>query len=55
MDQELVELCDEYTKDLMGRREFIWRLSVLAGGVAAAHPFLPLLENSKGSPPTKQL
>jgi carboxymethylenebutenolidase len=45
MDQKIIALYVEYTHGLLDRREFLKRLSVLAGGIAAAHAFLPLLEN----------
>ena len=46
MDQKIVELHDEYTHELLDRREFLRRLSVLAGSTAAAVALLPLLENN---------
>jgi len=45
MDRKIIDLCDEYIHDLLDRREFLKRLSILAGGVAAAQALLPLLEN----------
>ena len=47
MDQKLVDLYDEYTHELLDRREFLRRLSILTGGTAAALALLPLLENSR--------
>jgi carboxymethylenebutenolidase len=46
MDRKVVDLYDEYTHGLLDRREFLKRLSILAGGVAAAQALLPLLENN---------
>ncbi len=46
MDQKMIDLYDEYTHGLLDRREFLRRLSVLAGGTAAAIALLPLLENN---------
>ena len=45
MDRKIIDLYDEYIHDLLDRREFLKRLSILAGGVAAAQALLPLLEN----------
>jgi len=44
MDQKIVDLYDEYTHGLLDRREFLKKLAVLAGGIAAADALLPLLE-----------
>jgi carboxymethylenebutenolidase len=44
MDQKIIDLYDEYTHGLLDRREFLKKLVVLAGGMAAAHALLPLLE-----------
>jgi len=46
MDQKMIDLYDEYTHELLDRREFFRRLSLLAGGTAAAIALLPLLENN---------
>jgi len=46
MDQEMIDLYDEYTHELLDRREFLRRLSVLAGSTAAAIALLPLLQNN---------
>ncbi len=46
MDQSIIELYDEYTHKPLPRRVFLSRLSVLAGGSAAAASLLPLLENN---------
>jgi carboxymethylenebutenolidase len=46
MVRKIIDLYDEYTHGLLGRREFLGRLSVLAGSTAAALALLPLLENN---------
>ncbi|HMK68952.1 MAG TPA: dienelactone hydrolase family protein [Stellaceae bacterium] len=46
MNQRLIDLFDRYTHGGMSRRAFLDRLTVLAGGVAAASAALPLLENN---------
>jgi carboxymethylenebutenolidase len=46
MDQKIIDLYNEYTHELLDRREFLRRLSVLAGSTAAAIALLPLLENN---------
>jgi carboxymethylenebutenolidase len=46
MDPKIIDLDDEYTRELLDRREFLRRLSVLAGGTATAITLLPLLENN---------
>ena len=46
MDQEIIDLYDEYTHELLDRREFLKKLSILVGGAAAANALLPLLENN---------
>ena len=45
MDKKFIELHDKYNHGLLDRREFLKKLSVLAGGVAAANALLPLLES----------
>jgi carboxymethylenebutenolidase len=47
MDRKIVDLYDEYRHGVLDRREFLKRLSVLAGGVAAAVALMPLLENGR--------
>jgi len=42
----LIDLHDEYRHGLIDRREFLRRLSLLAGSVAAANALLPLFENN---------
>lgn len=44
MDQQIINLYDEYTHKPLSRQEFLRRLAVLAGGTAAAMTILPLLE-----------
>jgi carboxymethylenebutenolidase len=46
MFQKVFDLYDEYAHGLLDRREFLGRLSVLAGSTAAAIALLPLLENN---------
>jgi carboxymethylenebutenolidase len=43
--QEIINLYDAFTHGQIRRRDFIARLTVLAGGMAAAMKLLPLLEN----------
>ena len=47
MDHNIVGLYSEYLQERMDRREFIKKLSILAGGTAAANALLPFLENSE--------
>jgi carboxymethylenebutenolidase len=44
MDQQIINLYDEYTHKPLPRREFIERLAKLTGGMAAALAVLPLIE-----------
>ena len=46
MDPKMIDLYDEYTGGLLTRRVFLKKLSILAGGTAAALSLLPLLENN---------
>jgi carboxymethylenebutenolidase len=46
MVQEIIDLYDETTHELLDRREFLGRLSVLAGSITAANALLSLLENN---------
>jgi carboxymethylenebutenolidase len=46
MDPRIIHLYDEYTHAPLDRRVFLERLTVLAGGTAAASALLPLLENN---------
>lgn len=44
MDQQIINLYDEYTHKPLSRQEFLKRLTLLAGGTAAAMALLPMLE-----------
>jgi len=44
MDQQIINLYDEYTHKPLSRQEFLNRLTKLAGSVAAATALLPLLD-----------
>lgn len=44
MNQEIIDLYDEYTHAPLNRNEFIKRLTVLAGSLTAAMSILPLIE-----------
>ncbi|HYI68635.1 MAG TPA: dienelactone hydrolase family protein [Skermanella sp.] len=46
MDKKFIDLYDEYTHAPLDRRDFISRLTALAGSTAAASALLPLLENN---------
>jgi carboxymethylenebutenolidase len=46
MDQQIINLYDEYTHRPLSRQEFLKRLAILAGGTAAAMTILPLLESN---------
>jgi carboxymethylenebutenolidase len=46
MRQEMIDLYDDYTHERIGRRVFMDRLAVLAGGTAAASAVLPMLKNN---------
>ncbi len=46
MDQKIIDLYEEYLHELIDRREFLKKLSILAGSTAAAMALLPLLENN---------
>jgi len=45
MDQKIIDLYDQYTHELLDRREFLRRLAIVAGSTAAANALL-LLENN---------
>jgi carboxymethylenebutenolidase len=45
MDQRFIDLYDEYIHSFIDRRSFLERLTVMAGGSAAAAGILPLIEN----------
>ena len=46
MEQKYIDLFDRFTHGGMTRRDFFDRLTLLAGGTAAASAILPLLENN---------
>jgi len=46
MRQDIIDLYDDYTHERIGRRAFMDRLAVLAGGTAAASAVLPMLKNN---------
>ncbi len=46
MDKKLVDMYDEYSQGLVDRREFLKRLSVLAGCTVAANSILALFESN---------
>jgi carboxymethylenebutenolidase len=46
MNQKIIDLYNEYAHELLNRREFLKKLSILAGGIVAANALLPLLENN---------
>lgn len=46
MDKKIMDLHEEFTQGALDRREFMKRLTLLAGGTAAAGAILTLLENS---------
>jgi carboxymethylenebutenolidase len=46
MDQQIINLYDEYTHKPLPREVFLKRLAVLAGSTAAAMTILPMLENN---------
>lgn len=46
MDQQIINLYDEYTHKPLSRQKFLKRLAVLAGGTAAAMTLLPMLESN---------
>lgn len=49
MDQKIVNLYNEYSKGSLDRREFLKKLSILAGSTAAAYALLPELENKNAN------
>jgi len=44
MDQQIINLYDEYTHKPLSRQEFLRRLALLTGGTAAAMAILPMIE-----------
>lgn len=49
MNQKIINLYDEYTHSRMGRKDFMKKLALLAGGTAMAMTILPMLENNYAS------
>lgn len=47
MEKKILELYDDYTSRQIDRREFLKKLTKLAGGAAAAVALLPMLESGK--------
>jgi carboxymethylenebutenolidase len=47
MDHTMIDLYEQYSHKLMDRREFLRKLSLLAGSTAAALALLPLLEQRR--------
>ena len=46
MDQKYINLFDRFTHGGMNRRDFMEKLTLLAGSTTAATALLPLLENN---------
>jgi carboxymethylenebutenolidase len=46
MDQQIIDLYDDFTHGGMSRRSFLDRLAALAGSTAAATAILPILQNN---------
>lgn len=46
IDQEIIELYDEYTHAPLSRRDFLDKLAKIAGSSAAAFALLPILQNN---------
>jgi carboxymethylenebutenolidase len=46
IDQRYIDLFDDFTHGTMSRREFMERLTKLAGGAAAAAALVPILQNN---------
>lgn len=46
VDQNVIDLYDAYACQELNRRQFMEKLAVIAGGIAAAYAVLPLLENN---------
>ena len=46
MEQKIIALFDRYTHGGLNRRDFLERLTLLAGSTAAATALLPALENN---------
>jgi carboxymethylenebutenolidase len=50
MNQEIINLYDEYTHKPLSRNEFLKRLTLLTGSVTAAMAVLPLIEVNAAEP-----
>ncbi len=50
IDQQIIDLYDEFTHGTLPRRDFMARLALIAGGVSAAAAMLPILENDYSGP-----
>jgi len=46
MDQNVVDLCEKDSAESLDRRQFLKKLTLVAGGAAAAHALLPLVERN---------
>ncbi len=46
MRQEIVDLCEKYSRGSLDRRDFLKRLALIAGSTAAVNALLPLLESN---------
>ena len=46
MDRRIIDLYEQYSRASMDRREFLRKLSILTGSIAAAAALLPLLEST---------
>jgi carboxymethylenebutenolidase len=54
MEKKITELYSDYRKGELSRREFLKKLSVVAGSTAAASMLLPILEENEKSAPDMQ-
>ena len=45
MDQRIIDLYDSFTHGVINRRDFMDRLTTIAGSSAAALALLPMLQN----------
>lgn len=54
MNQDIIRLYDEYTHKPLDRSEFLRRLALLSGGMAAALTLLPMLETNYAQAATVQ-
>jgi carboxymethylenebutenolidase len=46
VNQKIIDVFDAYTKKEMDRRQFLEKLAIITGSIAAAYSVLPLLENN---------